>query len=390
MPPAVKPRLLFLITEDWYFWSHRLALARAARDAGMEVVIATRVQDHGKRIEEEGFKLLPIRLVRRSRNPLRELAAVIEIIRLYRRERPDIVHHVALKPIMYGSIAARLTGVSAVVNAFAGLGYTFIAGDEEIELLRPLIRQVLRWVLALPHSLVIFQNHEDCEELVQAGLVSKANARVIRGVGVDVTRFIPRSEPAGEPVVMLAGRMLWDKGVGEFVAASRLLKQWGIPARFVLVGQPDDENPASIPEEQLRQWQEEGLMEWWGQREDMPNVVAAAQVVVLPSYREGLPKILLEAAACAIPIVATDVPGCREIVRAGESGLLVPPRGAEPLAKAIAALFKDPALRARMGARGREIVVNEFSVERIARDTLTLYRELLGETGSVACEMGRA
>jgi len=387
---AAKPRLLFLITEDWYFWSHRLDLARAARDAGMEVLIATRVQDHGKRIEKEGFKLLPIHLVRRSRNPLQELAALMEITRLYRRERLDIVHHVALKPIVYGSIAARLAGVPAVVNAFAGLGYTFITRGEKIGLLRLLIRQALRWAMALPRALVIFQNEEDREELVQAGLVRKADARVIRGVGVDLARFTPRPCLGGTPVVMLAGRMLWDKGIGEFVAASRLLKEWGILGRFVLVGQPDHENPASISEAQLRQWQEERIVEWWGHLEDMPKVLASAHVVALPSYREGLPKILLEAAACALPIVATDVPGCREIVRAGDNGFLVSPRDSESLAKAIAALFKDPALRARMGARGREIVESEFSVERIVRDTLALYRELLGNPGPVACEAGQA
>lgn len=385
-----RPRLLFLVTEDWYFWSHRLDLARAARDAGMEVLLATRVQDHGKRIEKEGFKLLPLHLVRLSRNPLRELAAVIELTRLYRRERPDIVHHVALKPIVYGSIAARLAGVPSVVNAFAGLGYAFIARREKVWLLRLLIRQALRWAMAHSHSLVIFQNQEDCEELVQAGLVRKTHARVIRGAGVDTVRFAPRPFPSGEPVMMLAGRMLWDKGIGEFVAASRLLKQWGIPARFVLVGQPDHANPASIPLAQLRRWQEEGTVEWWGVREDMPNVLASAQVVVLPSYREGLPKILLEAAACAIPIVATDVPGCREIVRAGENGFLVLPRDSESLAKAIAALFKDSSLRERMGARGREIVVNEFSMERIARDTLALYRELMGNSSPVTCEVSQA
>jgi glycosyltransferase involved in cell wall biosynthesis len=176
--------------------------------------------------------------------------------------------------------------------------------------------------------------------------------------------------------------MLWDKGVGEFVEAARLLKAQGIRARFVLAGMVDEENPAQITERRLRTWQDEGLVEWWGHQDDMRRVLSAAHVVVLPSYREGLPKVLLEAAACARPIVATDVPGCREVVRDGDNGILVPPKDSHALAAAIAKLVQEPALRARMGAQGRALVVKEFSVERIAGETLGLYRELLRQARS--------
>jgi glycosyltransferase involved in cell wall biosynthesis len=384
------PRLLFLITEDWYFWSHRLDLARAARDAGFEVLVATRVRDHGKRIEEEGFTLLPIRLRRSSRNPVQEFGAVVELIRLYRAHRPDLAHHVAMKPMVYGSLAARVAGVRAVVNAFAGMGYAFISGPGRSGLLRPVLKQVLRWALALPHSRVVFQNHEDCDEAVHAGLVRKGDARVIRGVGVDTSRFAARPFPPGEPVVVLAGRMLWDKGVGEFVEAGKLLRQRGVRGRLALVGQPDPENPASIGVEQLHRWHDEGVVEWWGRRDDMPEVLASAHVVALPSYREGLPKVLVEAAACARPIVATDVCGCREVVRHGENGLLVPVRDAERLARAIVTLLQDPALCERMGRRGRDLVVKEFSAERITRETMALYRELLGPVRHGAAGLSEA
>ena len=391
-PHTEQPRLLFLITEDWYFWSHRLELARAARSAGWDVSIATRVGDHGKRIEDEGFKLLPLRLVRSSRHPVRELLTIFELVRLYRRVRPDVVHHVALKPILYGSLAARLGKLPAVVNAFAGLGYTFIQAGKRKGLLRSVMGRALRWSLALPHSRVVFQNEEDARELTSAGIVRHEQIRIIRGVGVDTDKFSPPPTSQDQnhiPLVVLAGRMLWDKGIGEFVEAARLLKVSGIQAQCVLVGMVDMENPAAISETQLRTWQTDGLVEWWGHREDMPNVLASAQLVVLPSYREGLPKVLLEAAACGRPLVATDVPGCREVVQDGVNGILVPPKDPASLCEAIARLLQDPGLRARMGARGREIVVKEFSVGRISRETLNLYDELLESSDPLLCKEGK-
>jgi glycosyltransferase involved in cell wall biosynthesis len=380
----VRPRLLFLITEDWYFWSHRLELARAARSAGWDVSVATRVNDYGKRIVDEGFKLLPLRLVRSSRHPLREILTILEIVRLYRRVRPDVVHHVALKPILYGSVAARLARVPAVVNGFAGLGYTFIESGERKGMLRFIMGKALRWALALPRSRVVFQNAEDAGEFVEAGIVGSDQIQVIRGVGVNTVKFPPSPATQDEnqiPVVVLAGRMLWDKGIGEFVEAARLLKARGIRAQCVLVGMIDKENPASIPETQLRLWQTEGMVQWWGHRDDMPNVLASAQIVVLPSYREGLPKVLLEAAACGRPVVATNVAGCREIVKDGINGVLVPPKDPASLSDAIATLLENPSLRVRMGARGREIVEKEFSVDRISQETLSLYNELWNQRG---------
>jgi glycosyltransferase involved in cell wall biosynthesis len=382
-PHAPQPRLLLLITEDWYFWSHRLDLARAARSAGWEVSIATRVHDHGKRIEDEGFKLFPLRLVRASRDPLRELLTIYEITRLYRRVRPDVVHHVALKPMLYGSVAARIAGVPAAVNGFAGLGYTFIGSGRRKGLLRSVVAKALRWALAVPHSRVVFQNAEDAKEMVDAGIVAPDQFEVIRGVGVDTAKFSPLASQGNTrgPLIVLAGRMLWDKGIGEFVEAARLLKVRGNPAQCILVGMIDTENPAAIPEAQLQLWQTQGLVQWWGHRDDMPNVLASAQIVVLPSYREGLPKVLLEAAACGRPVIATNVAGCREIVKDGINGLLVPVKDSVALSDAIAKLLDDAVLRVRMGERGREIVEKEFSVQQISRETLNLYSELWNRGG---------
>ncbi|MGB8276177.1 MAG: glycosyltransferase family 4 protein [Alphaproteobacteria bacterium] len=377
VPP--RPKLLYLVTEDWYFCSHRLPIARAARLSGFDVAVATRVRDHGEAIRGEGFRLVPLaRLSRRSLNPLRELAALFEIVRVYRRERPDIVHHVALKPVLYGSLAARIAGVPRVVNALTGMGYVFVSRDPTARLLRLVVGLLFRFVLGHGRNRLVLQNPDDARMLIGAGVVDESRVAVIRGSGVDTTRFSPAPPPSGTPVAILVSRMLWDKGVGETVAAARLLHQRGVPLRVVLVGDTDPENPAAIPAEQLRAWRDEHAVEWLGHRSDVPALLRAAHIAVLPSYREGLPKSLLEAAACGLPLVASDVPGCREIARHGENGILVPPRTEAALADALERLARDPELRAVMGRRGRELAERHFSEGAVAAETLAVYRELLG------------
>lgn len=374
-----RPRLLFLITEDWYFWSHRLDLARAAAQAGFDVSIATRVTIHGERVQREGFRLLPIGLYRQSRNPFVELAAVLELVRLYRRERPAIVHHVAMKPILYGSLAAWILGVPVVVNAFAGLGYAFTDETRRRSIVHTYLRKALKILLRLSKSLVIFQNKDDRDLLFEEGVIEIQHTRIIPGSGVDTKTFDVRLSAEECPIVMLASRMLWDKGIGEFVEASRRLKQNGVSARYVLVGRCDEHNPAAIEPTQIRRWVQEGLVEWWEHRDEMSSTLTSAAIVVLPSYREGLPKVLLEAAACGKPLIATDVPGCRDIVTDGVNGLLVPVRDPAALATAIDTLLRDSSLRAAMGAAGREVVIRAFSVEKVAGQVVDLYRELLAE-----------
>lgn len=373
---GARRKLLFLVTEDWYFCSHRLPPARAAQAAGYDVVVATRVERKGTEILAEGFRLVPIGLRRRSRNPFREVAAIIEIARVYRRERPDVVHHVAIKPVLYGSLAALLVRRPGVVNALAGMGFLFTSSSRLAMVIRTVVSQVFRVLLNAGRNVLILQNPDDVAMLVSGGLVASTRVRLIRGSGVDIRRFHPMPEPDGAPVVMLASRMLWDKGVGEFMAAASALRARGVAARFVLVGDGDADNPASIPDEQLKAWHDSGLAECWGRCDDMPAAFAQAHIVCLPSYREGLPKVLLEAAACARPLVATDVPGCREIVRHGENGLLVPLRDAASLAAAIEQLLGDPALRLSMGEKGRKMVESEFSEAQVAQQTLTVYREM--------------
>jgi glycosyltransferase involved in cell wall biosynthesis len=376
-------KTLFLVTEDWYFWSHRVHIARTLKRAGAEVVIMTRVGQLRDAMEAEGFRVIPWRLSRRSLNPLRELSAFFQVIRAYKRERPDIVHHVAFKPIVHGGLARRLCGGIPSVNAVAGLGHVFNSPVASMRILRFVLSGLLRVILKSDNVRTIFQNDDNRKLFLQEGIVSAAQSVVIRGAGVDVERFSPRPEPGGVPVVALASRMLWDKGVGEFVSAAKKLREEGVVARFVLVGDSDPENPSSIPQKQLRRWRDSGVVELWGHRSDMAAVFSQSNLVCLPSYSEGLPKVLLEAAACGLAIVATDVPGCREVVCHQENGLLVPARDSNALAEAIGILIKNPRLRARLGNRGREMAVREYSEEIILNQTLRVYRELLGTRWSV-------
>ena len=374
----MKLRILFFVTEDWYFWSHRLPIARAARDADFDVLIATRTNQHKDRIENEGFKLIPIGLERKSRNIFKEILSILEIVRIYRREKPDIVHHVAVKPVLYGSWAARIAGISSVVNALAGLGLIFVAQGYRVKVLKRFVVFAFRTAFSAKNTIGIFQNPEDLKLFVDAGIVKSEKAVLIRGSGVDVSHFIYLPEPAGIPTIVLASRMLWNKGVGEFVEAAKILRKDGVKCRMILVGNPDSENPASISEETLRRWHAEGIVEWWGHRKDMPEVFAQSNIVALPTtYGEGVPKVLIEAASCGRAIVATDVPGCREIVRHNENGFLIPPRDSKSLAGALKVLIKDPELRARMGVRGRKIVEAEFSEEIVVKQTMEVYERLI-------------
>lgn len=373
----MKRKVLFLQTEGSSFYSHRLPMALAVKAEGHEVVVAAREGEHGELIRGAGLRLIPLPWRRSSINPFYELYLAARIVRLYAAERPDLVHHVSAKPILYGSFAAAVCGVPAVVNALIGLGFVFISENLKAHIIRGLVCRALRAAFSVRNSVVIFQNEDDRGLFVRGGFVPVDKTVLIRGSGVDAAHYSPRPEPGGVPLVVLPGRMLWDKGVGEFVEAARLLRGEGVHARFALVGDRDEENPAAVPSAHLEQWKAEGVVEWWGYRADMLEVYAQASIVCLPSYREGLPKALMEAAACARALVAADAPGCREVVRDGETGLLVPIRDAGALAGALRRLLTDAALRRRLGENARRLAVAEFAQEKIVAQTLRVYRDLL-------------
>lgn len=374
-----RPRLIFFVAVDWFFCSHFLGRAIAARNAGYEVLVLTAVDRHGDIIRNAGLQLLPLPISRGSMNPFGALIAVLRIVRVYRREQPDLIHHVALKPILLGSLAARLAGCRRVINAVVGGGYAFTSQHFFARMLRPILQMGLRRLLNPRGGRVVFENGDDFDSFSEVGLLHWEDAVLIRGAGVDPSQFQLGGKIQDLPIVVLVSRLLWDKGIGEYVEAARLLQQQDVKARFIIVGDSDPENRACINPATLKAWKEEGAIELWGFRNDIPQILAEANIACLPSYREGLPKSLLEAMAAGLPCVTTDVPGCREAVRDGDNGLLVPARDSLALAEAIKCLLRNPDLAKKMGGRGRERVEQEFSAQHVNESTLALYREMLDQ-----------
>jgi glycosyltransferase involved in cell wall biosynthesis len=372
--------LLFANTE-WYLFNFRQSLARALRDAGHDVLLVSPPGPYGEKLRELGYRWEPAPMVRRSLNPFRELALLQWLRRLIARERVDLVHGFTIKCAVYGGIAARLEGIPARVNAVAGMGYVFISNAPRARLLRPIVRGLLRYALGGKRARLILQNPDDIALFARAGLVGADVVRLIPGSGVDCSRFTPAAAAADRPArpfrVLLPARLLWDKGLAEYVDAARMLKAGGEQIDFLLAGEPDPGNPAAVPESVIQGWVENGLVQWLGHVNDMPALFRSVDAVVLPSYREGLPKGLIEAAACALPLVTTDVPGCREVVTNDVDGLLVPVKDAAALANAITKLAKDPALRARLGSAARRKAMAEFDERSVVEKTLGVYRELL-------------
>lgn len=370
-------KVLFVVTEDWYFWSHRLSVAQAAREQGWEVVVATHVQDHREAIVEQGFELVEVPFERSLRHPFKDLLALFYLIATFRRKQAEIVHLVALKPILLGSLAAFFAPRSNYIGAFAGLGYLFVGEARLARSLRRLVAFVLRHCFAGRRHWSIVQNDNDRQLLQSEGLIDAPRATLIPGAGVDLERFSAAPLP-GVPTVLLPARMLADKGVREFVEAAAVVKLKFPQARFVLVGPLDPDNPAAISRAQLQQWQVDGAIEWWGASNDMPGVYRQATIVCLPSYREGLPKVLLEAAAMGRPLVACDVPGCREICIHEETGLLVAAKNPQALAAAIARLLNTPERAVELGGAARALAELKFDHRLIGAQTLAFYTEILG------------
>ncbi|NND75965.1 MAG: glycosyltransferase family 4 protein [Ilumatobacter sp.] len=371
--------ILYLVTVDWWFALHRMHVAQAALDAGFRVIVATHVGEHEAVLRNAGLQVVPIHIDRRSLSPISLLRNVWSIARLYRRVRPDVVHHMAIKPTILGGVAAALTRPRAVVNNLTGLGSVFTdPAPARYRVLRPFVLLAFRFVLSRAASITIVENADDLVELEERSGVSSERLVLVPSIGVDLEAFPAAPEPDGIPVVRLAGRLVRQKGVHEFVEAARLLRRRRVEVRMQLVGAPDLDSADPIPEVVLRSWQREGVVEWLGWRSDMSAVWAGAHVAALPSYyREGVPVSLLEAASTTRAVVTTDVPGCRDAVRHGVTGLIVPPRDPHALAAAIEELVTDPARRREMGLAGRELVAERFSCEMVQAQTLAVYRRVL-------------
>jgi glycosyltransferase involved in cell wall biosynthesis len=371
------PRLLYVVSEDWYFLSHRLPMARAARQMGFEVHVATRVDRGADDIRRHGFVLHPIPYARGARSLLAHLKTILALRRVHAAIRPDLVHHVALLPAMIG-LLAMLGRPTASVNALTGMGYLFISRSPAARAARRVFTLFFRFFINRPHTLALVQNPDDRAALIAMG-IRDANIALIPGSGIDTAHFKPLPEPDGPITLGFVGRLLEDKGIRTLLAAHRLLRDKGLDIRLLIAGTPDPANPTSLPLSEAQAWGEADGILWLGHVQDVSRVWAQAHIAVLPSRREGLPKSLLEAAACGRPMVASDVPGCREVAIAGETGELAPADDAAALAGAIETLYADPQKRRRYGEAARALAESRFSTQEIEQQVAGLYRKLRAE-----------
>jgi glycosyltransferase involved in cell wall biosynthesis len=371
-------RIIFVVNCPAFFISHRLPLAIAAKREGYEVHVATMPNyEASTQITAAGLTHHELPLTRSGRNPLNELLVFTAIYKLFLQLKPTLVHLVTIKPIIYGGLAARLAGVKNVVAAVSGLGFVFIAKGLMASLVRVGVKALYRLAFGKKNLRVIFQNPDDLTSFVEKGIVANEKTVLIRGSGVDLTNYSKIKESTGNLVVIMASRLLRDKGVVEFVGAARKIKQQGgINATFLLVGDVDIDNPATMTVSELEQIREEGYVQILGYSKNISELFASSNIVVLPSYREGLPRVLVEAAAAGRAVITTDVPGCRDAIEPGISGLLVPVRNAKALALAIQRLLEDEKLRQSMGREGRRLAEKEFSIEKIVQAHLDIYRTL--------------
>ena len=374
-------KVLMVAHWDWVLYNFRLPLARMLREKGFEVTFVCPNGEYVPQLWEDGFRWVHWSVIRKSLNPAAELYSTFHLASIYRREQPKIIHHFTIKPNLYGSIAALLTGTKKVINTFTGLGFLFSEHPLAIGL-RSSILPLAKLAFKASKGWSVFQNRQDLETCLRLKLVLPERTVIIAGSGVDTKRFCPNHVPPSSNhghsvVVLMAARLLWDKGVGEFVEAARVLKARGVQVEFLLAGKPDNGNPMCVPEEWLRKWQGDGLIKWLGHRNDIPNLLQQVDIAVLPSYHEGASRFLLEAAACGLPLVATDIEGCRMVVRDGVNGFLVPVKDPYALADAIETLIRNPDLRRQMGIASRKIAEAEFDERIILNKWLELYDRVL-------------
>lgn len=375
-------KVVLFANTDWYLFNFRLSLAKALRDAGHEVLLASPPGNYGPRLRALGFNWIVAPMDRRSLNPLKELKLLLWLRSILAAEKVDVIHGFTLKCAIYGSLAARslFAAAPARVNAVAGMGYVFTSADFRARSLKPLVRIMFRIAFRGANARLVVQNEDDAKFFQTSGFLDADCVRLIPGSGVDCTRFVPAESDVGRPSrrlkVVLPARLLWDKGIREYVDAARRLLKEGRAIDFFLAGEPDPGNPASVPEVTIKAWEAEGVLRALGHVDDMPSLFRGMDLVVLPSYREGLPKGLIEAGACGLPVVTTDVPGCRDVVTDGCDGILVAARDSGGLAAAIASMQDDPEARRTYGQALRDKVLGQFDEKIVISRTIDVYREL--------------
>ena len=370
-------KIILVANTGWYLYNFRLSLARRLSKDGYEVVMVFPRDEYADAVEARGYRTVHWDLERRTTAPLKELKSINALRRIYKNEEPCLVHHFTIKPVLYGSIAARLYRVQSIINSITGRGYVFLGSSKNAAYLRPLVRLLFRISFYRLNVSTTFENEADQAYFVESGLVPRERVYLVNGAGVDTEMFSYQPEPTGDiPIVVFPGRLLWAKGVGTLVDAARILKS-RYKVRIVLVGKPDPGNPESIDASIVNNWVKENLVEWWGWQNNMRKIYHQCSVVVLPSMGEGLSKALLEAAACGRPIVATDVPGCRDVVIPGVTGYLVPTKDPTKLAQSLEKLINDPELREQMGQSGRRLIEENFSDQIVTQQWLDIYGPML-------------
>jgi glycosyltransferase involved in cell wall biosynthesis len=369
-------KIVLVANTDWYLYNFRLAFARRLRALGNEVILVTPPGNFCSQFTQEGFRWISWRLERRAISPWKELRAIWLLYQIYKQENPKLVHHHTIKVVLYGSYAAWFAQIPGIVNSIAGLGYVFLESDFLSRLIKGLITPFYKQIHKLQLCLHVFENQPDRQYFLESGFTTISQSWLIESVGVNPEKFFHVPEMEGPPIVLFAGRMLWDKGVSIFIEAARLLKS-KVNARFVLAGQPDPGNPATVTETQLRDWQTEGVVEWWGWQPNMQDVFARSHIVTLPtSYGEGVPTVLIEGAACGRPLVGSDIPGCRAVIVPGKNGFLVPENDPKALAEAVEGLILNPDLRRTMGNQGRRIFLDKFTDDKVNSALIDVYNYL--------------
>ena len=368
-------KIILLANTDWYLYNYRLTLARELQSQGHDIILISPNGSYVSKLEKAGFCWKEFSLSRHGMNPFTELITICRLKKLFFQEKPSLIHNFTIKCVLYGSLAAHIAGIKIIINSITGRGILFSSRKIHAILIRPLIKLIYR--ISLRHSKVIFQNQTDLNYFVKEHLASLPQCYLIPGSGVDIDIFKPAPVPEGEPLIILPARMLWEKGILEFIEASKIVKEAGFKARFALIGEPDPGNPNSIPLQKLKEWKKNGAIEWWGWQDNMVQVYQSASIVCLPSsYGEGLAKSLIEGAACGRPLIASDIPGCREVVLHGKNGYLVPVCDPTALALGIEKLLNDRSLTLRMGKYSRIIAVKQFSAKKIVKDTINVYNSM--------------
>jgi glycosyltransferase involved in cell wall biosynthesis len=369
-------RVLFVITEDWALISHRLHLIESAIAAGYEVGLVTKINRYRGSLESRGIKIFQWKLNRGSLNPIQQIITLLRLCQVLWKFRPDIIHAVAQKPVIYSGLARKLFCNTAFIGTLGGVGFIFTGTNLKAKLLKPIVVFFLKWAFTGKKTRLILQNEDNINTIKKLNIVDYKNIRLIRGAGVEMQRFISIKAPSTTPIIILPGRMLWDKGVGEFVRVAKRIKAINKNIRFVLVGDIDIHNPKSLSQAQINKWVSAGIIEQWSRCDNMETIYEKASIVCLPSYNEGLPKVLIEAGSCARPIVTFDVPGCREVVQNGVNGFLVEFGNEKLLEQALIKLINDKKLCAKMGKEGRKTVKTKFSSQIINHQTLNIWKEV--------------